>query len=272
MITSVSNPAVRDVSLWQTKREARRKSGFFVVEGLRLVREAPPEDVVRAYATEDFAASAEGKALCEKLRAELVSGSVMARMSDTKTPQGILAVVRQRKWSLEDLLGSFPEPAAAGPSDRAPGLLLVLEHVQDPGNVGTLFRTAEAAGAAGILMDEETADPWQPKVVRGTMGAIFRLPFAVVSDLPTALSELRTRGVALYAAHLEGSCEYDRVSYPPCAAFLLGNEGNGLSGRVTALADARVRIPMLGQTESLNVSTAGAVLLYEHLRQRRSGA
>lgn len=256
MITSVSNPAVKDVALWQTKAKARRESGFFVVEGLRLVREAAPEDVVRAYATEEFAASEEGKALCERLAAEPVSDSVMARMSDTKTPQGILAVVRQKKWRLEDLTA-------------APAPLLVLEHVQDPGNVGTLFRTAEAAGAAGILMDAETADPWQPKVVRGTMGAIFRLPFAVSEDLPEALCELKARGMTLYAAHLEGSREYDRVSYPPRAAFLLGNEGNGLSDAVTSLADERIRIPMAGRTESLNVSTAGAVLLYEHFRQRR---
>lgn len=256
MITSVSNPAVKDVALWQTKAKARRESGFFVVEGLRLVREAAPEDVVRAYATEEFAASEEGKALCARLAAEPVSESVMARMSDTKTPQGILAVVRQKKWRLEDLTA-------------APAPLLVLEHVQDPGNVGTLFRTAEAAGAAGILMDAETADPWQPKVVRGTMGAIFRLPFAVSEDLPEALLELKARGMTLYAAHLEGSREYDTVSYPPRAAFLLGNEGSGLSERITALADERIRIPMAGRTESLNVSTAGAVLLYEHFRQRR---
>lgn len=256
MITSVSNPAVKDVALWQTKAKARRESGFFVVEGLRLVREAAPEDVVRAYATEEFAASEEGKALCARLAAEPVSDSVMARMSDTKTPQGILAVVRQKKWRLEDLTA-------------APAPLLVLEHVQDPGNVGTLFRTAEAAGAAGILMDAETADPWQPKVVRGTMGAIFRLPFAVSEDLPEALLELKARGMTLYAAHLEGSREYDAVSYPPRVAFLLGNEGNGLSERITALADERIRIPMAGRTESLNVSTAGAVLLYEHFRQRR---
>ena len=256
MITSVSNPAVKDVVLWQTKAKARRESGFFVVEGLRLVREAPPEDVVRAYATEEFAASEEGAELCEILDAEFVSENVMARMSDTKTPQGILAVVRQKPGTLQKIL-------------EAPGPLLILEHVQDPGNVGTLFRTAEAAGAAGILIDEETADPLQPKVVRGTMGAIFRLPFAVSEDLPAALLELKARGMTLYAAHLEGSREYDRVSYPPRAAFLLGNEGNGLSDAVTALADERIRIPMAGWTESLNVSTAGAVLLYEHFRQRR---
>ena len=256
MITSVSNPAVKETVLLQTKAKARRESGLFVVEGLRLVREVPPEDVVRAFAAEGFAASEEGAALCERLGAEPVSDAVMEKMSDTKTPQGILAVVRQKKRTLQEI------PEAEGP-------ILVLEHVQDPGNVGTLFRTAEAAGAAGILMDEETADPLQPKVVRGTMGAIFRLPFAVTDDLHAALAALKAQGYTLYAAHLEGSEEYDRVQYPARAAFLLGNEGNGLSDGTAALADVRIRIPMLGRTESLNVSTAGAVLLYEHFRQRR---
>ena len=271
MISSVSNPAVKDVALWQTKAKARRESGFFVVEGLRLVREAPAGDVVRAYATEDFAASQEGAALCARLKAEPVTEAVMARMSDTKTPQGILAVVRQKHWTAEDLAAGLPEESESDPARRAArGPVLVLEHVQDPGNVGTLFRTAEAAGAAGILMDAETADPWQPKVVRGTMGAIFRLPFAVTDDLPAALSSLKERNVTLFAAHLEGSREYDTVRYPLRAAFLLGNEGNGLSDGISALADARIRIPMAGPTESLNVSVAGAVLLYEHFRQRRS--
>lgn len=178
----------------------------------------------------------------------------MEKMSDTRTPQGILALVRM---------------PAYGTKDFGEGPLLVLEHVQDPGNLGTLFRTSEAAGAGGILMDRETADPFQPKVVRGTMGAIFRLPFAVTEDLPGALEQLKADGYTCYAAHLQGSEEYDRIAYPPKAAFLLGNEGNGLSEDLTARAQERLRIPMLGQAESLNVAVAGAVLLYEHLRQAR---
>ena len=262
MITSVSNQAVKDAALLQIKAAARRETGLYIVEGLRLVREAPPEEVVRAYATESFAASSEGRTLCERLHAELVSDAVMAKMSDTKAPQGILAVARQKHWTLQAIAGKKDSESADAP-------LLVLEHVQDPGNLGTLFRTAEAAGAAGILMDAETADPWQPKVVRGTMGAIFRLPFVVRADLGAALRELKDLGYTLYAAHLAGSKAYDRLAYPARAAFLLGNEGNGLSEEITALADERVRIPMLGKAESLNVSVAGAVLLYEHLRQRR---
>ena len=266
MITSASNRAVKEAVLLQTKPAARREAGLFVVEGLRLVREAPPEEVVQAYATEDFAASEEGRALCTRLNAETVSDAVMKKMSDTRNPQGILAVVRMRKRTPEELAGT----ESAGNGKPAAQPLLVLERVQDPGNVGTLLRTAEAAGAAGILMDQETADPWQPKVVRGTMGAVFRLPFAVTSDLKASLAVLKNLGYTLYAAHLSGSEEYDRVRYPGRSAFLLGNEGSGLSEEIAALADRRVRIPMQGQAESLNVAAAGAVLLYEHFRQQRA--
>lgn len=256
MISSAANPAVKEVVLLQTKARARCESGLFVVEGLRLVREVPADQLVRAYATERFAGSEEGRTLCEKLKAETVSDAVMEKMGDTKTPQGILAIVRQKRQGIED----FGE-----------GPLLILERVQDPGNLGTLFRTAEAAGAGGILMDGETADVYQPKVVRSTMGAVFRVPFAVSRDLRADAGKLKTLGYTLYAAHLKGSEDYDRIAYPAKAAYLLGNEGNGLTEALTACADGRLRIPMLGRTESLNVSVAGALLLYEHFRQRRNG-
>ena len=119
-------------------------------------------------------------------------------------------------------------------------------------------------------MDRETADPYNPKVVRGTMGAIFRLPFRICADAAEELKTLRAEGYRIYAAHLAGSVPYDAPVYPERSVFLLGNEGNGLSDAVTALADEKVRIPLCGRAESLNVAVAGAVLLYEHLRQKRN--
>ena len=252
MITALSNPQIKETAALNASAKARQESGLFVVEGRRLAEELPDEQVVRAYATARFAESEEGAALCRRLKAVTVSDAVMAKMSDTRTPQGILAVARKLPPA-----SSFP----AGP-------LLFLEHVQDPGNVGTLFRTAEAAGAAGILLDQETADPYNPKVVRGTMGAIFRLPFRICADPEKTLLSLRAEGYRIYAAHLAGSVPYDAPAYPEKSVFLLGNEGNGLSDAVTALADERVRIPLCGRAESLNVAVAGAVLLYEHLRHK----
>ena len=254
MITALSNPQIKEAAALSASAKARQESGLFVVEGRRLTEELPAGQLVKAYATERFAESEEGADLCRRLNAVTVSEAVMAKMSDTRTPQGILAVARQLPPAV-----SFPE-----------GPLLFLERVQDPGNVGTLFRTAEAAGAAGILMDSGTADPYNPKVVRGTMGAIFRLPFRISPDAGEALKALRAKGYRIFAAHLAGSVPYDAPAYPQKSVFLLGNEGNGLSDALTALADEKVRIPLCGRAESLNVAVAGAVLLYEHLRQKRN--
>ncbi len=254
MISSTSNAQVKEVLALQSKAKARCESGFFVVEGLRLVREARPEDIDRLYMTEAFALTEEGRRMAASCRFETVTDTVMQHMADTRTPQGILAVVRMHSYDIRDLMG---------------GPLLVLENVQDPGNVGTLFRTAEAAGASGILMNEGTADPWQPKVVRSTMGAIFRLPFVKSGDLAADILSLKEAGYCVYAAHLQGKETYDGIIYPEKAAFLLGNEGNGLTDETASLADEKVLIPMAGKTESLNVSVAGAVLIFEHFRQKR---
>ena len=256
MISSLSNPLIKSVAALNKKASLRKEEGLFVVEGRRFCEELPAGRLEKAFVTEAFLETPEGRALAERLNAETVTEAVMEKMADTRTPQGILALARMKEDS---------------PADFGPGPLLVLEHVQDPGNVGTLFRTAEAAGAGGIVLDRETADPYSPKVLRATMGAVFRLPFVISNDLPGLLRQLRAEGFSLTAAHLAGTEYYDAVSYPARTAFLIGNEGNGLSEEITSLADKKVRIPMEGQTESLNAAVAGALLLYEAYRQRRSG-
>ena len=184
MISSLSNPLVKQICLLQKKASLRQEEGLFVVEGKRFAEEIPSERLVRAFVTADFAASREGAALAERLQAESVSESVMAKMADTQTPQGILALVRRQEGGQE----SF-----------GPGPLLLLERVQDPGNLGTLFRTAEAAGAGGLILDEACVDPYSPKVLRATMGGIFRLPFRVVPDLRVEMKALQRQGYQLYA-------------------------------------------------------------------------
>ncbi|MBR6704412.1 MAG: RNA methyltransferase [Lachnospiraceae bacterium] len=253
MITALSNPKVKDVAALEKKAALRKEKGLFVAEGRRFAAEIPPERVVTAYATPDFAESPEGRELCLRLKPELVSPGVMEKMSDTKTPQGILALVRMAPSSL---------------SDFGPGPVLILEDLQDPGNIGTLFRTAEAAGAGGIILSEGCADPYSPKVLRATMGAVFRMPFVISGDLKETARQLKADGFAVYAAHLKGEDLYAEAAFPEKCAFLLGNEGNGLSDEVSALADRLIRIPMEGRTESLNVAVAGALLLYEARRQK----
>lgn len=258
MITSVSNEKVKNIIQLQKKAKARREQDCFLVEGVRMAEELPDSRLLAAYASESFASRPENASLCRRLNAEIVSDRVMEAMSDTQTPQGILAVVKRREASLEEIL-SAPCP-----------LLLVLEHLQDPGNLGTILRTAEGAGVTGILMSQDTVDIYNPKVIRSTMGSIYRVPFAYTDALTDTVTRLKTRGIRIYAAHLAGKNTYDRENYTQPTAFLIGNEGAGLTDTLSAQSDCYIRIPMAGQVESLNAAIATAILIYEASRQRRS--
>ena len=146
---------------------------------------------------------------------------------------------------------------------------MVLENLQDPGNLGTILRTGEGAGVTGILMSSGCVDLYNPKVIRSTMGSIYRMPFCYTDDLKQSLAELKAAGVTLYAAHLRGTGTYDGQSYRTPTGFLIGNESRGLTGETAELADVYIKIPMCGQVESLNAAVASAVLMYEANRQRR---
>ena len=146
-------------------------------------------------------------------------------------------------------------------------LYLVLDGLQDPGNVGTLIRTAEAVGATAVLINRNSADPYSPKVVRSTMGTIFRVPVRICEDLPGAIRDLQKNGVVVYGTHLSGE-EFYAADLTGPIAFLIGNEGNGLTEEVAATADRLLRIPMEGQVESLNAAVSGSVVAYEAYRQR----
>ena len=148
------------------------------------------------------------------------------------------------------------------------GPVLVLEGIQDPGNLGTMLRTGEGAGIAGILADRQTVDRYNPKVVRSTMGSLYRVPYVVSEDLRESVKTLKKRGFSVYAAHLKGTENYTDIRYPKASAYLIGNEGNGLTDETAQLADTYVRIPMEGRVESLNAAVAAALLMYEWHRQQ----
>ena len=256
MITSVANEKVKHIVQLRDKTRLREEEGVFLVEGVRLFREVPKERVAECYVTEHgvelLGFVPEG--------AEMVNDTVMAKMSDVKTPQGVLALVKRREYGWGDLL-----------QNKAP-LLLMAEDLQDPGNLGTIFRTAEAAGVDGIILSKGCADVYQPKVVRSTMGAVLRLPFLTVESIPECFEKLKQNGVTVYAAALTGkSVPYTDPDYTKGCAFLIGNEGNGLQASTITAAETAgqvVIIPMAGATESLNASVSAAVLLYEAARQR----
>ncbi len=262
MIASTANRRVKEVAALTKKARYRNEEGVFVVEGPRMFSEIPKDRLVHVYATEMFLRENEALGLTDGGGIlDTVSEEVLRAMSDTQTPQGVLAVVKQSRHTLAELLDG-PKPA----------LLLFLETVQDPGNLGTILRAGEGAGVTGVVTDGHTVDPYSPKVVRSTMGSVFRVPFCRTDDFAAALADARKGGIRLVAAHLRGSVEYDTQDYTGPVGFLIGNEAAGLSAEAAEAADVRIRIPMLGRVESLNAAVAASVLMYEAARQRRRAA
>ena len=259
MITSLSNPRVKQVVQWQNKAKERKKDGVFLVEGIKMYEEAPESTIKETYILEETLEKLKGTAAAEKLSRtgyEIVSKDVFLKMSDTQMPQGILCVVKRKKFDLEKLL-QVENP-----------LFVVLEDLQDPGNLGTIVRTGEGAGVTAVLMSMNTVDIYNPKTIRATMGSIYRVPHIYIEDMGELLEKLHNAGVATYAAHLQGKDYYDSFSFAESTAFLIGNEGNGLKRETADKAKYYLKIPMEGQVESLNAAIATALLMYETHRQR----
>lgn len=259
MISSTGNTQVRQVMALMKKGKYRKEAGLFAVEGMKMFSELPRDRIRCVYVSESFMKEDSHRQLLTAVRGvELVTDEVFRVMSDTQTPQGILALVNQYTYELEDVL-----PA------KKPAHLMILERIQDPGNLGTILRAGEGAGVTGIMMDSTTADIYNPKVIRSTMGSVYRVPFVYVDHLKDTLRVLKQKNIHLYAAHLSGRNNYDQEDYTGNTGFLIGNEANGLSDEIAAMADTYIKIPMLGQVESLNAAVAASVLMYETARQRR---
>ena len=286
MISSTTNKQVKFVNALVKKAKTRREEDLFVAEGLRMCSEIPKDRIHTLYISESFSKTKECKTLREGVKhIELVTDEVFKSLSDTQTPQGILALVKQYHYTLDEVTGkTAKEKATASGQDadgsvqnrkkqenrKKPALLMVLETIQDPGNLGTILRAGEGAGVTGVVMDANTTDIYNPKVIRSTMGSVLRMPFVYVEDLHETLQELKNRNIRLFAAHLKGKQAYDLEDYTGDTAFLIGNEGNGLTDETAAMADTYVRIPMEGSVESLNAAVAASVLMFEAARERRN--
>lgn len=280
-ITSVSNSRIKEVALLSAKAKERRKADVYVVEGRKMFLEAPEEELQQVFVADSLweylqlemenHGRSSGMSQPEaQLYARIntidaqgripvfqVTDEVLRKMSDTQTPQGILCVMRQKHYSLEKL------------TEAENPLLVVLEDLQDPGNLGTILRTGEGAGITGVIMSKDTVDLYNPKTIRATMGSIYRVPFVYVEDLRSVLALLKEAGVVSYAAHLKGTQYYDSFDFRKGTAFLIGNEGNGLKTETADQADVYLKIPMEGNVESLNAAVATSILMYEANRQRR---
>lgn len=268
MIGSTGNKKVKQLAGWQKKRKLRDADKVFVAEGLRMFAEAPQEMIEAVYMSESFFKRKKEELKLEKgwgEKLEILSDTVFDYVSDTKTPQGVLLVMRQIQYSLEDIV----LPGKNNQGSQGSPLLMVLENLQDPGNLGTIFRAGEAAGVTGILMSKDCADIYNPKVVRATMGSIFRMPFSYVEDVPKTVGKLADNGIHTYAAYLEGNESYENQEYRLGSAFVIGNEGNGLRKDTLEAVEYFVKIPMYGKVESLNAAMAATVLMFEAARQRR---
>ena len=257
MITSVANAKVKNVMQLNSKAKARREQHSFVVEGAKMFYEAPKDKVKEVYVSSSFFAKKIQEKELAEYNYEVVSDEVFEKMSDTKTPQGILCVVEMFDYHLEDLI------------NKEDGVWIVLEELQDPGNLGTIMRTGEGAGIAGLIMSKNTADIYNPKTIRATMGSIYRIPFVYIADLDLIFDRFAKEKIVSYAAHLSGTQYYDEIEYEKKVAFVIGNEGNGLSEKVADRTDSYLKIPMQGEVESLNAAIATSVLMYETFRQRR---
>ncbi|MCR5716530.1 MAG: RNA methyltransferase [Lachnospiraceae bacterium] len=258
MITSASNNRIKELSSLLEKSKERSRAGVYVIEGPRMYEEAPVFDLREVYVSESFASKEKNRELLEKHDYEVVADPVFKKLSATQNPQGILAVMAQPVYTLNEVLAG-----------EAP-LLLILEDLQDPGNLGTMIRAGEGAGLSGVILSKGCVDIYNPKVIRATMGSIFRIPFVYTEDLAETIRQVKEAGVKTYAAHLKGTAAYETFTFTEKSAFLIGNEGNGLTDEIANLADSYLKIPMLGKVESLNASVAASVLLYEAARQRRS--
>lgn len=265
----------------------RKESGLYVVDGPKMISELCEEDTEEIYVTKEFLSSANAPlcfGLLQKVSYTVITEQEMKQISDTATPQGIIALVKQRRINtLKDFMEfsgryarKISEGKVAKKNDYAcEPLLLILETIQDPGNLGTIIRAAEASGVTGIIASRDTVDIYSPKVVRSTMGAMLRMPYIAVEDLGKAVGALKAgiytegRKVDVYAAHLEGSSDYAKTDYTKPSAVMIGNESKGLSSELANMADSYIIIPMLGATESLNAAVAASVICFEAARQRR---
>ena len=248
MITSAHNQQIKEIALLNSKRRERDRTGLFTAEGVKLFSEAPRGLIERVFVSASF--EKENPGLLRDIAYETVEDGLFAKICDTKTPQGVLTVLKQPKYERCDILGSSVP------------FIMVLEDLQDPGNLGTIMRTAEGAGVTGIILSKGCADIFSPKTIRSTMGSVFRIPFIYEENLIDAVSWLTDNDIHTYGAHLNGSCDYSEPDYTDGTAFLIGNEGRGLSVELTERCGTLIRIPMEGKLESLNAAVASAILMY----------
>ena len=269
VITAPANKKIRFVRDLLQKGKVRDKFGLFAAEGRHLFDEAPDGQLQEIYVAASYYEEIAGQAAARRVPVYTVEDRLFDKISDTKTPQGVLCIVKKMQCDPQELLAQ-EEP-----------LFLLLDQIRDPGNLGTIIRMGEAAGVDGIWLSDGCADPYQPKVVRSAMGALYRMPLVICSaektggstaqEAPTlggVLNAFKEAGVRLYGSSLQASRPYDEPDYTRATAFVIGNESHGVREEVLGRCDERIIIPMKGKVESLNAAIAATLMAFEAARQR----
>lgn len=263
MITSNKNPEIKYVrSLEQKKYREREK--VFILEGIRIVEDALADhaELIQIFHAPQLANNPRGMELLTQLRMRgikevPVDEKIFAEIAETEAPQGLLAVVRQPQYGVQDLFSReslYPH-------------IIMLNSIQDPGNLGTILRTAAGAGWAGAILTPGTVDLYNPKSLRATMGAIFKFPICRVAADEMLWVSLRDAGYQVMVADLSGDKWHFEVDFRRPTVVVVGNEGNGVEADIVQVADEKVKIPMAPNAESLNVAIAAGVLIFEGVRQ-----
>ena len=256
LITSKDNDIVKHIKKLKDKK-GRDESGEFIVEGWKMLEEAINENArIKSIIVCDDCNEMnkpEAKVLYEVAKENIiyVTEKIFKILSDVMTPQGVLAIIEKQKLS---------------EIDYKDDLYLILDNIQDPGNLGTIIRTADSINLKQIIVPKGSADPFNPKVVRSSMGAIFRVRVIDVDNLEKTVKELKKHNISIYATDLKTDKSIYDVDYKK-SAIVIGNEANGVSKEILNLADKKIKIPMLGKTESLNAAVATGIILYNAVRK-----
>lgn len=260
-ISSSSNPKIKEIKSLYKKKE-RWNKGMFIIEGIKIVGECidnnyPITDII--YSDELFNING-GEEIFNKIRFydQLINvpSRLFKEISDTENPQGIMAIAKFRENTIASLF-ECENP-----------LILLLEGIQDPGNMGTIIRTADAFNIDGIIITEGSVDIYNPKVVRSTMGSIFRVPIYHVLDKTKILKILKDKDYSIYSTSLAGDKYIQEINFRKASLVIIGNESKGVSPVLNSLADKLIKIPIPGDSESLNVGVASSIIMYEAMRQR----
>ncbi|MGM0396241.1 MAG: TrmH family RNA methyltransferase [Bacillota bacterium] len=256
-ITSPNNPLIREIKSLN-RRKNRWKEKAFIVEGIKMINEALENNVslTKIIYTEALLNTEQGKELSEILKelkqTVFMQNTLFDKISNVENTQGVLGLVNFEPYGIEEILED--------------GLLIYLDGLQDPGNMGTIVRSADAFGITGIIIGENTVDPYNPKVVRASMGSIFRVPLYFVESVKRDLDK-SLHGRRIIATSLQDAISLNELEFRSNDVIVIGNEGNGVSAEIIAKSDLRVIIPMRGDAESLNAGVAASVIMYESSRQ-----